>query len=277
MPDLPFEPINRSHSLAELVLIIEFATPMSSVTLQRAGALKAELSSILPRAEDIQGFQVVFANGIAETQTQPPGLQMSSYKPDGTIKAMLRVAENLISIHWLEYEGWSSSRKVVQKILDAVLMRIRGGNLVPSSIGLKFIDQFLCQDETIYDIKRLINVDDPDIPRSAFGGVRWHSHVGSYTSGKTVPEVLSVLNIDSTKQFLPARIFINIDHTLSVRATDPADLVPYMSHSGTGQEWTDLLDEFHTNNKERLRNLLTAEVQDRIGLSVDAKGSDAHE
>lgn len=273
MVSLAFEPINRIHSLVEMVLVLEFPGPIPAATLQRARSLKNDLSTYLPRVEDVHAFQVVVENGVTRGgNLLDGGFQMSSYKTDGSVGAMARISENVISVHWLQYERWAGAKKFVQRVLDLILSRLRGGPLLPSSIGLKFIDQFVCEDEKAYDASLLFSADGEFIPKFVYSsGTRWHSHTGSFGVSAEGRDLLMQLNIDSAMQTNGAtsRALVNVDHTLSLRPVEPDALLPYMGYSGTGLEWTALLDELHERNKSLLKSILHESIQRRIGLVRD--------
>jgi uncharacterized protein (TIGR04255 family) len=268
-----FEPINRVHSLVELVLVIEFPGSLPAETIQRASVLKSDLSSILPRVEDVPAFQMIVENGKSRGQMLEGGFQMSSYKPDGSIGAMARVSGNVLSIHWLQYDRWAGARAFVQEVLDRILARVRGGPLDPSSIALKFIDQFVCEAEQDYDAGVLLRQGTGYLPERSFAsGSRWHSHTGEFIGEHEGNELLMQLNIDSARHFNDqnARVMVNIDHTLSLRSAGPGALKRFVERSGTGPEWTELLNRLHQNNKSVLKTILQESIQKRIGLAKGA-------
>lgn len=273
MVSLAFEPINRIHSLVEMVLVIEFPASIPAGTLQRAKTLKREFSSILPRVEDVHAFQMLVENGVTRSgQMIEGGFQMSSFKNDGTVAAMARISENVISVHWLQYERWEGARIFVQKTLAKILERVRGGGLAPTSIGLKFIDQFVCLDEAKYDAKQLFQTENGYIARDLFSvGSRWHSHTGQFVGELGGDELLMQLNVDSSRQQNAdtSRVMVQVDNTYMLRSSNPGSLTPYIAYSGTGPEWTSLLNEMHDRNKTLLKTILHDSIQRRIGLVRD--------
>ena len=267
--NLHFDPINRAHAIAELVLFFEFSPDLREV-LPSLHSLKDVLKEKLPNVEIPQLFQVEFSPK-QQSFRQVPGLELSRSLPDGTPAWIVNIAAPSVAIHCLDYTRWAAVWGEMRGYVGNVFNAIGAAPVSVSSIGLKYVDRFIWRGpEPDYDGALLFRTESGRLhPRAFKSGSRWHCHTGWFEQGATGEDILNQLNIDSGRHILDGAqvIIVSIDHTQILRATKPNQLAAY--GSGSSQELEKLVQHFHADNKNVLASLLTKTMNTRINLVAE--------
>ena len=273
----PFKSANDAHAIVETVIFCEFSPPLSPDLMEHLQSLKETLKDDLPVFRPLIHVSFTFdgATNQQTSKTNERGFEMTSNPRDGVIDWVVRIDENAVSIHCLNYIRWIGFWEKTEKILTNILSLLKGGESFLTNLGLRVIDRFIYDgDEKSYDATQLFKHDGLLLPQHVLtSGPLWHAHLGWYDSPKEGQKVLSQLNIDSiyaninNEPKVTATIEHNCIYRINVGNLNPTNLLT----PAKGQDET-LLSKMalnlHIINKVLLSNLLTDQTQKQINLDV---------
>ena len=143
---LSYSPINDAHAIVEVVMFVHFAPDFGESTIRKLIGVEHDLKDELPKVTPIQKF--VFGvspeHGSQIMQQQPIGIEMQSIRRDGSLEWMLRTTENTIAVHCLDYSRWDKVWQQAKGYLYKAFRHLEGSGSFIGSVGLKYIDRFLC-------------------------------------------------------------------------------------------------------------------------------------
>jgi uncharacterized protein (TIGR04255 family) len=263
-----FEPLNKGHAISEAIFFFEFENIPAT-------ALKAMLKShehvaeILPRNEEMPGM--VFEQSSAGfSMNQVPGAEWKHVKPDGDLDWLARLTTNSVSVHCVDYSRWTEVWPIAYGILKPIFRACDEQPLSLANVGLRYIDRFdFNGDPADYDISMLIRPDNPHIARQVLrGGTRWHNYTGWFEPSEDLKmPVLQQLNVDAVEQPPKNLPIVSITHASLLRRQHPGQLddyrrFPHIHDSPVAR----LMELAHGNNQKLLREVLTDNMLQRIGL-----------
>ena len=182
-----FIPINQAHAIVEVVMFVQFEHEFDDILIQKLLELTQELKEELPQHKVVQRIEATFEGGQARPQRLPAeasvksvGVELQSFKRDGTLAWMLRTRDNGFSVHCLDYSTWGEVWAQAKKYLYKAFHKLDGTENKISIIGLKYMDRFLYEgSREKYTPYGLFNADTDLIFRRAFPSTPiWHCHVG---------------------------------------------------------------------------------------------------
>lgn len=271
MSDFPFVPVNTVNSISEVIVAIHFEQPLPNSILARTRELKSVFKNELPAQEDLTRFEFVSAG----LNAPPPitafgGVQLRRIKPDASVGWQLRVADNSISAHCLEYDRWTNVWPKLQEYMATALAHVAGSNVEVGAVAFQFIDRFVLKAGGKYDPSLLLKPDTPYLtPNSFRGDYRWHSFSGWYEKDEGDFEVLQQLNVTSAGGAADP-ISVTIDHNQLRKKTKPGELGRYRTFDKKAQFWNHLANSLHIRNKRVLSDLLSDRAQNLIGMNSNA-------
>jgi uncharacterized protein (TIGR04255 family) len=270
-----FRPINKAHAIVEVVWYIQFSGEFSKGALNKFLTLKGPLADDLPKFSEIQKFSFAITPQGAAAQHELGGLEFQRIKKDGSLGWMLRIQDNSISTHCLDYSTWTQSWQDASKYLHLALSNIEGPDLPVSLVGLKYIDRFLYEGPADQlDMSKLLQGNSELLfPKAFRAGPLWHCHTGWFeTVAGCNSDCLNQLNIDAAYTTIAGerKHTTTIDHNALVRFSQGEDKLQAIvgdSPNDTSQLNT-IMNALHDGNKKVLANLLTAEMSERIFLKA---------
>ena len=267
-------PYSDQHSIQEAKIALHFLHEFGQQDVERArSAVETDLKGVLPRSTEIRGSSVAFdvTNPNAPVPMPPvpdhlSGFEFSRIRGDSRSARVLRLVNNLLEVSISDYERWESTRDDSMDYIRTALSALPLDANPIMAVNLQFIDRYAFSGTLDnVDARLLFQYDNDHIAKQCFkAGPLWHCHTGWFDwheSGR----VLNHLNIGST--FVDSSPTITIDHA-AVSQLDPprrsTDTLfnPPNESDGLGV----ILDRLHDRNKAILSELLTQEMQNRIGL-----------
>ncbi len=256
-----FNPVHNAHAIVEMIVFFQFHQGALDPHKDRLLEIREELSEEFPAYSSIQAFQIDIPSDGNPSFHPKIGFELRRLKEDASIEWLIRLDSDSISIHCLDYSRWNYVWPKIQKYSKIILEKLEKGDVSPSAIGLKYVDQFVFQGEPKdYDISNLFKRDSLILhPRSFSSACQWHSHSGWFEEIAGLGDVLNQINIDSVI-YEPKRYIISIDHTcIYYNPTENALLY----NQGFHQIFA---EGIHKLNKSLLGDLLTDNMQQRINL-----------
>lgn len=272
---LSYSPINDAHSIVEIVVFVQFNPGFSQATLKNIISVEHDLKEELPKANPIK--RVTFRLGQEQQPSEPQdesiaGIELQSIRKDGSLDWMLRIAEDTISVHCLDYTRWNDVWGKAGRYLKKVFGYIEGSDSFISSIGLKCIDRFLYEgDPNHSDLSELFKPETAHIVKTAFTcGLLWHCHSGWFDKLNN-SQCLNQLNIDAN--FINIRgnkvLAITVDHNAIAIMENDDTLSSVLEQNGNQMTMlSEIMNALHLKNKHLLIELLSEQMTNRINLSL---------
>lgn len=265
-------PLHSDHSINEVVFVIQFANPLSELAIEKISQLAPVLKNELPVMEVVQGIQVQinpFEGSVPKIlHTKPNGVIFRRFGADGKNELMLRAENNFISVNCFTYTRWSEVWGRVRNLLEKVAAPIMSPENPVSAIILQYIDQFIFKgDKNDYSFTEIFNPDSSYVTKkSSEVGPLWHIHQGWFEFDliPSAGRCLSVLNINSA--IADKEHVTTIDSNCMAQYPD-AIANPKTIFSGDEQLGIDVVfNNLHAHNKRILKDLLSAQMQKKIGI-----------
>uniref|UniRef100_A0A7C1T8F5 TIGR04255 family protein n=1 Tax=Agrobacterium albertimagni TaxID=147266 RepID=A0A7C1T8F5_9HYPH len=270
MEKLMFEPLNKGHAISEAIFFFEFDNiPAAVLTLMLDAYPK--VATDLPRNDPMPGM--FFEQSSAGfSMNQVPGAEWKHFKPDGNPDWLARITPNSVSVHCMEYSRWTEVWPKAYRILAEIFQPCEQHLLPLMNVGLRYVDRFdFTNDPALYDARLLIRAGSPHIaPQVLDCGARWHSYTGWFEFSKELGmEVLQQLNVDAVEQIGTKLPIVSITHASLLRGQAPGQLdnfrrFTHMSDSMIAR----LMSVAHSNNQRLLREVLTDDMLNGIGLGL---------
>lgn len=258
-------PIANTNSIDAFVFILQLSAPLLT---QDAAAINTTLGGkdgAFPAERGTRGFTVQFGPPGAPPPAPPLLLTRFRAKPDGTDAWTLQINGPTVSIACREYGSYSTVWKATQTFLSSVL-QIAQTSRVVTEVTLQVVDRF----QNIPDAGE--NLRDAYTPDAVFatnnpyltphvkdGGPLWHVHQGWFDQRD--PQRMHQLNLGNMQVGTPPHYDTVIDYRGVVRGINTPAPVALDRIAGT-------FKALHDDNKAILKTLLTAQMQQKIGLNA---------
>ncbi|MEO1989608.1 MAG: TIGR04255 family protein [Martelella sp.] len=265
-----FEPLNKGHAISEATFFFEFENiPETALNLM----LEAyqHVADILPRNDPMPGM--IFEQSSAGfSMNQVPGAEWKHFRPDGSPDWLARITPNSVSVHCMEYSGWTLVWPIAYRILANIFQSCEDQTLPLINLGLRYVDRFDFKGNVAdYDANLLIRPNSPYIASQVRDhGTRWHNYTGWFEpSEKLRMDLLQQLNVDAVEQGPTKLPIVSITHASLLRSQYPGQLDSFrrLTHISESSVAT-LMDIAHDNNHKLLRKVLTDDMLTRIGLGL---------
>lgn len=265
--ELSYSPINNAHSIVETVFFIQFSPVFGASTRRKLISIRDELKGQFPKSNLINrtvlNFDPAEGGQTVMNEVEPVGVELQRTSVDGSrLEWMLRITEDMVSVHCLDYTRWDEVWQQAETYLNKVFGYIDGSDSFVSSIGLRCIDRFLYKDDPEQsNLAELFKQDTPYIAKTAFThGHLWHCHSGWFESLDDL-QCLNQLNANAD--------FANIDgnKTLSITVDHSATAIVEQNSNQT-TALALIMSQLHDKNKRLLIDLLTEQMARRINLSL---------
>lgn len=289
---MPFRPLNDSHALQEVAFALILGRSLDRAEIEAVTSAHNRWQKELPKIAPIFEQQVTFAG--LETQSAlanlpglpiPPGLQLPSMagsvalkgvvfdaiKRDGSLDWRLRADGEMLGVNCLSYTRWHDVWANARNLLSQACSIVMKPNLPVAGAALQCIDVFLWEgDSAEYRADQLFRMDADYFPRSIRDhGPLWHMHQGWFRH-EGLPFAgrrLEKIHIDAVEgTFGGAKGYsVKIDITLRYDLETP--LNSYAALFEGERAFIDIVfNDMHEQNKRFVSEILTEDVQRRIGL-----------
>jgi uncharacterized protein (TIGR04255 family) len=266
------QPCGGAHAIKSVSFVIELDGSLTKDAFREISSLHPKLQDLLPRKTENNA--IVFAldpsKGLQTRGSTPElsGVVFDRLMPDGRAEWSLNVSPAHVVVTCENYSRWDKvwprARSLFEVILPAVL-RFR----TVTAIGLQYIDEFnWLGNKSEFQAHFLFREDTKYLPPNVFELTEsWHNHHGffQHCTSPCSHKELTNINIGIADRDDSRVISIAAIH----RALLSESIVSFDALMG-GDESPRHLDEFletmHQRNKEVLDGLLTASVQEKIGL-----------
>lgn len=252
---LAFEPINEDHA----VQVVEF-----SLTLNRQ-VTEDDVRNIVRTHRSVVD-DVPAVGGLASGDV---GIELSYRRPNGTSIWAVSLFDDVIQVECSRYtrwdKVWTTARRLIAFTANACVMTVAETKFGRPRLAVT--DKFLpvTSDAQLQELFQ----PGPLLPESLFSrGRAWHCNQGWFEMLERDDRILHQLNLAGKGELhfeLGAmepkqRFVVSVEHVQEYRSQ-------YASWSDDDTEWLDAqMKGMHINNKEVLRNLVSAPVQEVIRL-----------
>lgn len=265
-----FEPINSAHAIVETMFFCEFNSPLGNDSIERLLELEHEenIRAELPAFKKVEAASILFSTdneGLNLKEKLPKGVIgaiLQRVRPDGTPEWHVQVSQDTLLVQCFEYSDWKRTWAKAKKYIQAVLFKILPSEVLISSIGLKYVDQFVFEGDykVDYNPRLLFNPETALIHKKGFdSGYRWHCHTGWFDPFEGV-ECLNQLNIDAAI-LQKGTHTTKIEHNMVMRSlnTNIEKLLEL-------EVMNKYMAYMHQANKKVLLDILTSQMAKRISL-----------
>lgn len=274
-------PFAGKNSIVEVSVGLQFAAPLDQKISPSVDAIKAEFAKELPKYEPMQTilvnvgiFPVVPPAAAAPSSSGVTGFNLSKLKNDGSPARLLRAMNNLLTIHFLEYEAWDKTKPDAVDYLRRCLSKldVLASNPV-IAILLRYMDRFTYDgDPETASTNGLLRNDSRFVPAQVINaGPHWHSNSGWYAPLIGATKTLNQLNIITG--LAGTTLTVNIDHNSIYTLPRHYASLEQLFRGADGFTSVDsILDRQHAANTEVMKGLLVDELLIAIGL-IKAKAA----
>lgn len=263
------KPHSGSHSVQSVVMALEWASPIETTVLEAANdQLKSsyDLSSFRCEPQHAMSFNIGGPAGTVTTTASPitevVGYNYSHLADSGEILQQIQLSKSNLLFIVSHYTRWDDLIATAESILNSVAsIVIKSTNI--GIIGLQYLDRFVwAGDRRGINYKSIFNHNSKFLTPHIFECEDdWHSHHGYFEKyGEGNNRILNVINTATIGQ--PSEIYIDILSSHRMHAS------PAISNSGekTFDDIKSVFTDLHIKNKAVLREMLTVEVLNKIGM-----------
>lgn len=242
-----------------MAFVIVFEQPFSPDTCEKFLALQNVLSKDFPSFNRTQNIEVkVTDEKNVEQSEQLNGIVMQKAKESGEPEWQLRAQGNSIIASCFDYDRWKSESEKAVSYLLKVASSVEQGNPV-SVVGLQTVDKFMDDSAEKYQISGVFNSNSKFLTKQVLdAGHLWHIHQGWFEKANQDDQCLNVLNLSTNS--IPEGISTSIDHSSQMIFKSGKSI------KSLKNELSDTFGILHEKNKEVVRELLSSDQKDIIGL-----------
>jgi|GEM_PF-1537198 len=197
-----FLPIHEAHSIEQVVVAVQFATPLADDVIRSISETLDTFSESLPIRNDIRGmgFQVGL-NGVtpivSPANEMPSGVvRMALDATKGSPLKELRIDRQNLVFSTQSYTRWAAVWDEANGYFEKILTHINGTKVL--SYGLTYIDKFHWTGRPELGLPaKALRLNSPYMtPKSFESHDLWHCHSGSFSRVSDTVKRLEVVDID---------------------------------------------------------------------------------
>lgn len=271
---LSYSPINEAHAIVEVVMFVEFAPPFGESTVRKLINIEHDLKEDLPGAKPVEFSVFSFGpdRGVQMARPRTIGVELQRVRPDGSLEWMLRTTENAISVHCLDYSRWNNIWARAKGYLDKAFRHLEGSDSFIASVGLKYIDRFVCNgDPEQSRLQDLFRKETDLICKRAFStGPLWHCHSGWFEDLR-ISKGLNQLNLDAALTNIKGhrKLVITVDHNAVAQIPQENSSLSLLKGTNGSDDFSfdAIMEELHERNNAVMAELLSEQMARRINLT----------
>ncbi|MAI32171.1 MAG: tRNA-dihydrouridine synthase A [Rhodopirellula sp.] len=263
MENVQFDRKNASHSLAEVALVIAFQSPVSGERLEKLKSLPAAFKDRFPAASENKEVSLSVTDNQSSTVASFNGwtLEKKDFETD-LIEWQLAVEKNRIVIKGFEYETWGPFKSEILFLFQKLSAELDLTGFPVKEIIVQFVDRFhwMVRPEE-YRLEKFFNVESQFLPIAAKrGGPLWHVFQGWFEVSDGVQVIMNLNASTQTPAQRPHRT--EILHSLRAVGSEQKE-----GFESADEALLDkVLEKAHIENKKTLKDLLSDEAVESIGL-----------
>ena len=270
-------PFQNKHSIQEAQIGIQFLGQFDRQSIETTrGLAQAELSEMLPRTGEVRGGSLridmtdpTSPSPLGSMQSDLVGFLFSKVQGNGQAARVLQLADNALSISFLDYDSWRAARIDALRYLRPVLTSLPLNQNPAVAFSLRFIDRYTFSGNPGDARADLLFVKEtPYIaPQTFAAGPTWHCNTGWFDTQieEENDRILHNLNVASSLVDLSSTVTIN-HHTIRYLSSPRHSAEVMLESDNRAISMVDALDDLHELNKNILKNLLVPEMLTRIGV-----------
>jgi len=251
-------PVHKQNAIELMAFVITFEQPFSPLACENFLGLQESFSEEFPTFNRTMNVEIKVTDEKPIEQSEHlNGIVMQKTRENGQPEWQLRAQGNSIIATCFHYDRWNiESKKAVNHLLKMV-SSVEQDNPV-ALIALQTVDRFMDNAEA-YHISGVLNPDSRFLTKQALeSGSLWHVHQGWFEQPSKDQKCLNVLNLSTTDT--PDGISTIIDHNSQIIFNAGK------STAHLERELADVFEVLHENNKKIVRELLSDEQKEKIGL-----------
>ena len=269
-------PYAGTNAIQEAVIGVHFRNNFLLPDVERARtAAEANLKDAFPRSENIHEAQVTIENSNQDFvriegggASRLSGFQLSRIGADGKPSRVLRMATNLLTVHFMKYDRWDPTLADTLRYIETILPRLSLERNALQAFSLRYIDRFTF-DGSPNDAKAGLLIDDTSsyVSKKCFdSGPFWHCNSGWFEIFGDNSRVLSQLNLGSA--MVDNAPTVTIDHNMIWQMKRLHNTVESFFESAGGENLglKAALNHLHDMNGSVLTDILLRDASQRIGL-----------
>ena len=265
-------PFAGQHAIQSAAFAVDFSAELDVGEIARLRLAAAELKGDFPNVSDQKRMMLQFNSGLqgasSSAATSDGGFVLdrpaSGALPAPPSRGIAVSRENVL-VFVNDYTRWARFRADVERYLSVLLKSVNAQKGV-RSIGLQFTDAFSWRADPVdLNLSEVFSKESKYLSPNIFSNDLglWHSHHG-YMMEKTEPVPFQQLdNVNVSRNELHG---LQLQVLTSHKATFQKPL--YKMLDANKEKIFAVLDSLHQKNKEILANVLTQEVQEKIGLNA---------
>ena len=248
--------------------------PLPDVARARTVA-EADLKGIFPRSEDIHQAELKIENTNQEIvriegsdALRLSGFQLTKTGADGKPSRVLRMVNNLLTVHFMKYDRWAPTLSDSLQYIFTILPRLDLESNALQAFSLRYIDRFTF-DGSPNDARASLLIDGESsyVTKRCFDvGSFWHCNSGWFEMFGDGSRVLSQLNLSSS--MVDNAPTVTIDHNMICQMKRLHNTVEsfFKSSGGKNIGFEASLNHLHDMNHTVLSDILLPDMSRRIGL-----------
>ena len=256
-------PHSGDHSIQNAILAIEWSNFLDIPKLEE---MRAELLSLIGASYKEEVQQTVRFNvGVPGANPVPVqelgGYGYSSFIGETSqLDKQIQITRSNCLFIVSDYKKWDTLIREVQEVFQKILSV---PDIFVKSVGLQYSDRFIWQDDLdSFNATQVFNKNSKYIAKHLFDCDNlWHSHHGYFESIDTPVSAKQLDNINVALLEAP-----NNTTSIEILTSHKCDLDQIMQGNSVLDICIELLNSMHTKNKKILRELLTKELQLKIGI-----------
>ena len=199
------------------------------------------------------------------------GFQFSRIQLNGQPSRILSLANNVLSVSFMDYEGWPTVRQDIERYVTPAVANLPLIDNPVMAYSLRFIDRYNYHgDHSEADAGQLFRKGSPYIAPQVFeAGATWHCNTGWFDTrvGTGGDRILHNVNIASRP--LDMTSAVTVDHNATVQLESPRHSSDALFAPAPEEalRLLDTLNVLHDQNKNVLRDALLPEMLGKIGLA----------
>ena len=262
-------PISEPHAIQNVIFALEWQGELTDNALTEVQKLAPSLKSHFPKVVIQKMVQINIGSDSVPASHQGENEQLGGVSFQrlgqfGNVVSQLNVSRSSFIIAISEYSRWKPTLEAVMRYFKIVLPAILNEKSI-SMVSLQYTDVFTWKDDPVnLNLHEVFIKNSPYLTPNVFDqkGL-WHCHHGYLIESfdGLVGRCLDNINVNMVDNLGDREIHINTTHQFTLSSPLRMATKDYL------QSIENVQNVLHNHNKDILRQLLTNEVCNKIGLT----------
>lgn len=256
------KPFADANAIKVVAFGIEFTNRVDLPLVNSIIALynnDTNLKESLPLMQPLNVTTIQISDGVQSQAEAIGGVQFLRLQKDGTVEMALKLQGNSLIVVCQSYSTWTEISSEALKYFSRLIPSIT--EQLINAITLEYVDEFITDDRSNKWIEELFNKDSKYICENVFDVDNfWHSNHGYFNTIEQNGEQIRVLNtVDINTIEETNNITKEIRHKAIIKMRHKAE-------TSSVDSLEEIMTNLHNTDKVMLKNLLTENIQEMIGL-----------